>query len=175
MNGHILIITGPRASGKTTCSRTACDGLPGSLVLHVDDLFHSIIGQDRQRWDGREADLYALVLYHELLLTRRLAAEYDAIIVDATLLPDQLEPLVTGTDSPVFEILVLLPPLDTCLDHEHHAGRTVPARDDMVRSTWQDMQAWRTKEREHVTLAESSGYETLTTLALTVRNLIRLP
>ncbi|MDO9099327.1 MAG: hypothetical protein Q7V53_01085 [Caldisericota bacterium] len=172
MDGHVLVVTGPRASGKTTCSRTAHDGLPGSLLLHVDDLFHSIIGQDRGRWDGREADLYALVLYHELLLARRLAVECGVIIVDATLLPDQLEPLVTGTDPPIVEVLVLLPPLATCLDHETRTGRTVPACDDKVRTTWQEMQAWRTNAGEHVTLAEKTGYETLATLALVVQRLL---
>jgi hypothetical protein len=70
---------------------------------------------------------------------------------------------------------VLLPPLATCLDHETRPGRTVPACDDKVRTTWQEMQAWRTNTGQHVTLAEKTGYESLATLALVVQRLTRLP
>ena len=142
MNGSVILITGPRASGKTTCAERLHAAVPAATLLHVDDLFHAVIAQDRARWSGHEADLYAVVARHQLALAQELAGSGAVVILDGTILPRQLTPL---TDPPAIplDILVLLPPLDECLANEHRPSRTVSVQEDRVHATWQEMQEWR--------------------------------
>jgi predicted kinase len=143
MSAHVILVTGPRASGKSTFVAEVHQELAGSVLLHVDDLFHVVLAQDRNRWMGNEAELYAVVLQHQLALARDLAATCT-VIVDATVLPDQLGPLVNNPPTPALDVLVLLPSLEECLANEHRVTRTVPVREERVTATWQEMQEWRT-------------------------------
>jgi len=142
MNGSVILITGPRASGKSTCADSLHAVVPASILLHIDDLFHTVIAQDRARWNGHEADLYAVVARHQLALARELAGSGVTVILDGTILPHQLTPL---TDPPAvsLNIVALLPPLEECLANEHRPSRTVSAQEDRVRTTWREMQEWR--------------------------------
>ena len=94
MKTHVILITGPRAAGKSTFAAEVHRALVGSVLLRVDEPFHQVMAQDRSRWNGQEAALYAVVLYHQLALARDLALAGSCIIVDATVLPDQLAPLL---------------------------------------------------------------------------------
>src|SRR5664280_611592 len=143
MSTHVILITGPRAAGKSTFAAEVHQALVGSVLLHVDDLFHEVLVQDRNRWNGQEIDLYAVILRHQLGLARDLALAGSCVIVDATVLPDQLAPLVDNQPTPRLDVLALLPPLEECLANEHRATRTVPVREEKVITTWQEMQAWR--------------------------------
>jgi predicted kinase len=141
MSAHIILITGPRAAGKSTFAADVHRALVGSVILRVDEPFHQVMSQDRSRWNGQEVDLYAVVLRHQLALARDLAATCT-VIVDGTVLPDQLAPL-REKPAPEVSIIVLLPSLEECLANEHRATRTVPVREEKVTATWREMQEWR--------------------------------
>jgi predicted kinase len=171
MRAHVILITGPRASGKSTFAAEIHRALVGSVLLHVDDLFHEVMAQDRSRWDGQEADLYAVVLRHQLALARDLALEGSCVVVDATVLPDQLAPLVDNPPAPRLDVLVLLPSLEECLANEHRATRAVPVREEKVTATWHEMQAWRQVSGVPLQLVEESGAGRTATLSALVARL----
>ncbi len=142
MSGCIILITGPRAAGKSTLAAEVQHELRDAVLLHADEPFHWVLSQERSRWNGREIELYALVLRHQLTFARDLAATCH-VVVDATVLPDQLAPLLNNPPVPLLSVVALLPPLQECLANEHLPTRTVPVREEKVITTWQEMQAWR--------------------------------
>lgn len=164
MNAHVVLITGPRAAGKSTVAAEVQHQLPDAVLLHVDEPFHRVLSQQRSRWNGREIELYAMVLRHQLAFARDLAATCP-VIVDATVLPDQLAPLCVSPPAPLLTVLVLLPPLQECLAHEHQPTRTVPVREENVTATWNQMQAWRSMTEVPVHILD--GNEEQRTKALT--------
>jgi len=170
MSTHVILITGPRAAGKSTFAAEVHQALVGSVLLHVDDLFHEVLGQDRSRWNGQEADLYAVVLHHQLALARDLALEGCCVIVDATVLPGQLAPLL-DQPAPDISVVVLLPPLEECLANEHRATRTVPVREEKVTATWQEMQAWHTVTGVSVQVVDGCEVERRKALSVIVNQL----
>src|SRR5664280_1813498 len=170
MSTHVILITGPRAAGKSTFAAEVHQAVVGSVLLHVDDLFHEVLAQDPSRWNGQEADLYAVVLRHELALARDLALASSCVIVDATVLPNQLDP-VRETPAPDMSVVVLLPPLEECLTNEHRPTRTVPVREEKVTATWQEMQAWRTVTGVSVRIVDGDEVERGKALSAVVRQL----
>jgi len=142
----------------------------GSVLLHMDEPFHRVLVQDRTRWVGHEAELYAVVLRHQLALARDLALEGCCVIVDATVLPGQLAPLL-DQPAPDMSVVVLLPPLEECLTNEHRTTRTVPVREEKVTATWQEMQAWRTVAGVSVRIVEGLEIERRKALSAVVRQL----
>ena len=175
MSTHVILITGPRASGKSTFAAEVHQVLVGSVLLHMDEPFHQVLVQDRTRWMGHEAELYAVVLRHQLALARDLALESSCVIVDATVLPDQLAPLVDNPPAPGLDIVVLLPSLEDCLTNEHRTTRTVPVREEKVATTWRQMQAWRTVIGVSVRIVEGLEVERRKTLSLIVKQLQQAP
>jgi hypothetical protein len=171
MSSHVILITGPRAAGKSTFAAEVHRALVGSVLLHVDDLFHEVLAQDRNRWMGNEVELYAVILRHQLALARDLALEGGCVIVDSTVLPDQLGPLVDNPPTPGLDVLVLLPSLEECLANEHRATRTVPVRQEKVTATWQEMQEWRTVTVVSVRFVDGDEVERRKTLSLIVKQL----
>lgn len=172
MSAHVILVTGPRASGKSTFAAELHGALVGSVLLHVDDLFHGVLAQDRSRWNGQEADLYAVVLRHQLALARDLAVTCR-VIIDGTVLPNQLAPLVDNPPAPRLDVLVLLPSLEECLANEHRATRTVPVREENVTATWQEMQAWRQVSGVPLQLVEQSGAGRTAALSVLIARLQR--
>ena len=170
MSTHVILITGPRAAGKSTFAAEVHQAVVGSVLLHVDDLFHEVLAQDRSRWNGQEIDLYAVILRHELGLARDLALAGSCVIVDATVLPDQLAPL-RETPAPNVSVVVLLPSLEECLANEHRATRAVPVREEKVATTWHQMQAWRTVTGVSVWIVEGLEVERRKALSAVVRQL----
>src|SRR5664280_587940 len=170
MSTHVILITGPRAAGKSTFAAEVHRALVGSVLLHVDDPFHEVLVQDRSRWTGNEVELYAVVLRHQLALARDLALEGCCVIVDATVLPGQLAPLV-DQPAPDMSVVVLLPPLEECLTNEHRPTRTVPVREEKVTATWQEMQAWRTVTGVSVRIVEGLEVERRKALSAVVKQL----
>ena len=158
MSTHVTLITGPRAAGKSTFAAEVHRALVSSVLLHVDDLFHQVLAQDRNRWVGHEAELYAVILRHQLGLARDLALTGNCIIVDATVLPHQLAPL-RERPAPTLTVVVLLPSLEECLANEHQATRTVPVQVEKVTVTWQEMQEWRTATGVPVRIVDGSEVE----------------
>ena len=175
MNAYVILITGPRASGKSTFAAEVHRALVGSVLLHVDDPFHEVLVQDRSRWNGQEIDLYAVILRHELGLARDLALAGSCVIVDATVLPGQLAPLVDNPPAPGLDIVVLLPSLEDCLANEHRPTRTVPVREEKVTTTWQEMQAWRTVTGASVQIVDGCEVERRETLSVIVKQLQQAP
>jgi len=171
MSTHVILITGPRAAGKSTFAAEVHRALVGSVLLHVDDPFHEVLVQDRSRWTGNEVELYAVVLRHQLALARDLALEGCCVIVDATVLPGQLAPLVDNPPAPRLDVLVLLPSLEECLANEHRTTRTVPVREEKVTATWQEMQAWRTVTGVPVRIVDGPEVEHRETLSVIVKQL----
>ena len=171
MSSQVILITGPRAAGKSMFAADVHQALTGSVLLHVDDLFHEVLVQDRSRWNGQEADLYAVILRHELGLARDLALAGNCVIVDATVLPDQLTPLVDNQPTPRLDVLALLPSLEECLANEHRPTRTVPVREEKVTAIWQEMQAWRTVTGVSVWIVEGLEVERRKGLSAVVRQL----
>ena len=171
MSSHVILITGPRAAGKSTFAAEVHRALVGSVLLHVDDLFHEVLAQDRNRWMGNEVELYAVILPHQLALARDLALAGSCVIVDATVLPNQLAPLVDNPSEPRFDVLVLLPSLEECLANEHRATRTVPVREEKVTATWQEMQAWRMATGASVQIVDGCEVERRETLSVIVKQL----
>lgn len=149
------MITGPRAAGKSTFAAGIHRTLVGSILLHVDEPFHRVMDENRERWAGNEIELYDIVLRHQLGLARDLAMAGSYVIVDATVLPDQLAPL-REMPAPDISIIVLLPSLEDCLANEHRATRMVPVREEKVAATWQKMQAWRQVSDVSVQLIEEN-------------------
>lgn len=170
MSTHVILITGPRAAGKSTFAAELHQDLAGSVLLRVDEPFHQVMAQDRSRWNGQEADLYAVVLRHQLALARDLALEDCCVIVDATVLPGQLAPLL-DQPAPDMSVVVLLPPLEECLTNEHRPTRTVPVREEKVTATWQEMQEWRTVTGVSVRIVEGLEVERRKALSAVVRQL----
>jgi predicted kinase len=170
MSTHVILITGPRAAGKSTFAAELHQDLAGSVLLRVDEPFHQVMAQDRSRWNGQEADLYAVVLRHQLALARDLALEGCCVIVDATVLPGQLAPLL-DQPAPDMSVVVLLPPLEDCLTNEHRTTRTVPVREEKVTTTWQEMQAWRTVTGVSVRIVEGLEIERRKALSAVVKQL----
>ena len=170
MSTHVILITGPRAAGKSTFAIEVHRALVGSVLLRVDEPFHQVMAQDRSRWNGQEADLYAVVLRHELALARDLALAGSCVIVDATVLPDQLAPL-RETPAPDVSVIALLPSLEECLANEHRTTRTVPVREEKVTATWQEMQEWRTVAGVSVRIVDGCEVERRETLSAVVRQL----
>jgi predicted kinase len=170
MSAQVILITGPRAAGKSTFAAKIHQAAVGSILLRVDESFHQVMAQDRSRWNGQEADLYAVVLRHQLALARDLALEGCCVIVDATVLPGQLAPLL-DQPAPDISVAVLLPPLEECLANEHRATRTVPVREEKVTATWQEMQAWRTVTGVSVRIVEGLEVERRKALSAVVRQL----
>ena len=170
MSTHVILITGPRAAGKSTFAAELHQDLAGSVLLRVDEPFHQVMAQDRSRWNGQEADLYAVVLRHQLALARELALEGCCVIVDATVLPGQLAPLL-DQPAPDMSVVVLLPPLEDCLTNEHRTTRTVPVREEKVTTTWQEMQAWRTVTGVSVRIVEGLEIERRKALSAVVKQL----
>ncbi|HEX7608649.1 MAG TPA: AAA family ATPase [Candidatus Cryosericum sp.] len=170
MSTHVILITGPRAAGKSTFAAELHQDLAGSVLLRVDEPFHQVMAQDRSRWNGQEADLYAVILRHQLAHARDLALEGSCVVVDATVLPNQLDP-VRETPAPDVSVVVLLPSLEECLANEHRATRTVPVREEKVTSTWQEMQAWRTVTGVSVRIVEGLEVERRKALSAVVRQL----
>ena len=158
MNAHVILITGPRAAGKSTFAADVHGALATSILLRVDEPFHQVLAQDRNRWVGHEAELYAVILRHQLGLARDLALTGNCIIVDATVLPHQLAPL-QETPVPSLTVVVLLPSLEECLANEHRATRTVPVQVEKVTVTWQEMQEWRTATGVPVRIVDGSEVE----------------
>jgi hypothetical protein len=126
--------------------------------------------ENRDRWMGKEIELYAMVLRHQLALARDLALAGSCVIVDATVLPDQLGPL-RETPVPDVNIIVLLPSLEDCLTNEHRATRTVPVREERAITTWQEMQAWRQVRGVSLQLVEESGIGRSATLSALIARL----
>jgi len=174
MSTHVILITGPRAAGKSTFATEVHRALVGSVLLRVDEPFHQVMAQDRSRWDGQEADLYAVVLRHQLGLARDLALAGSCVIVDATVLPDQLDP-VRETPAPDVSVVVLLPSLEECLANEHRTTRTVPVREEKVTATWQEMQEWRTVTGVSVRIVDGCEVERRETLSVIVKQLQQAP
>jgi predicted kinase len=170
MSAYVILITGPRAAGKSTFAAEVHRALVGSVLLHVDDPFHEVLVQDRSRWTGNEVELYAVVLRHQLALARDLALEGCCVIVDATVLPGQLAPLL-DQPAPDMSVVVLLPPLEECLTNEHRPTRTVPVREEKVTATWQEMQEWRTVTGVSVRIVEELEVERRKALSAVVRQL----
>jgi predicted kinase len=170
MSSHVILITGPRASGKSTFAAEVHQALVGSVLLHMDEPFHRVLVQDRTRWVGHEAELYAVVLHHQLALARDLALEGSCVVVDATVLPNQLDP-VRETPAPDVSVVVLLPSLEECLANEHRTTRVVPVREEKVTATWQEMQAWRTVTGASVRIVEGLEVERRKALSAVVRQL----
>jgi len=175
MSSHVILITGPRAAGKSTFAAEVHRALVGSVLLHVDDLFHEVLAQDRNRWMGNEVELYAVILHHQLALARDLALAGSCVIVDATVLPNQLAPLVDNPSEPRFDVLVLLPSLEECLANERRATRTVPVREEKVTATWQEMQKWCTVTVVSVHFVDGDEVERRKTLSLIVKQLQQAP
>ena len=171
MNVHVILITGPRAAGKSTFAAEVHQALVGSVLLHMDEPFHRVLVQDRTRWMGHEAELYAVILRHQLALARDLALAGSCVIVDATVLPNQLAPLVDNPPAPGLDIVVLLPSLEDCLANEHRPTRTVPVREEKVTATWQEMQEWRTVTGVSVRIVEGLEVERRKALSAVVRQL----
>jgi len=174
MSSQVILITGPRAAGKSTFAAEVHRALVGSVLLHVDDLFHEVLVQDRNRWNGQEIDLYAVILRHELALARDLALEGSCVIVDATVLPDQLSPL-RETPAPDVSVIVLLPSLEECLENEHRPTRTVPVREEKVTATWQEMQEWRRVTGASIQAVDGCEVERRETLSAIVKQLQQAP
>jgi len=175
MSTRVILITGPRASGKSTFAAEVHRALVGSVLLHVDDLFHEVLAQDRNRWMGNEVELYAVILRHQLGLARDLAMAGSCVIVDATILPDQLAPLVDNPPAPGLDIVVLLPSLEECLANEHRMTRTVPVREEKVTATWQEMQEWRRVTGASVQVVDGCEVERRETLSVIVKQLQQAP
>jgi len=173
MSTHVILITGPRAAGKSTFAAEVHETLAGSVLLHVDDLFHQVLAQQRARWDGREAELYAIVLRHQLALARDLAT-IGTVIVDGTVLPSDLAPLLERS-APDVKVVVLLPSLEQCLCYEHRATRTVPVREEKVRMTWLEMQGWRDLKGVPVQIIDGTEVERRKALAAAVDQLQQAP
>ena len=171
MSAHVILITGPRAAGKSTFAAEVHRALVSSVLLHVDDLFHQVLAQDRNRWMGKEIELYAIVLHHQLALARDLALKSSYVVVDATVLPNQLAPLVDLPPAPQLTIVVLLPSLEECLANEHRTIRTVPVREEKVTATWQEMQAWRMATGASVQIVDGCEVERRKALSAVVRQL----
>jgi predicted kinase len=174
MSTHVILITGPRAAGKSTFATEVHQVVVGSVLLHVDDLFHEVLAQDRSRWNGQEIDLYAMILRHELALARDLALEGCCIIVDATVLPDQFSPLCE-TPAPDVSVIVLLPSLEECLANEHRMTRTVPVREEKVTTTWKEMQEWHRVTGASVQVVDGCEVERRETLSVIVKQLQQAP
>jgi predicted kinase len=170
MSTHVILITGPRAAGKSTFAAEVHQALVGSVLLHMDEPFHRVLAQDRTRWMGSEVELYAVILRHQLALARDLALEGSCVVVDATVLPNQLDP-VRETPAPDVSVVVLLPSLEECLANEHRATRTVPVREEKVIATWQEMQAWRTVTGVSVQIVEGLEVERRKALSAVVNQL----
>jgi len=172
MGAHVILITGPRASGKSTFAAELHQDVAGSVLLRVDEPFHRAMDENRDRWDGKEIELYGIVLRHWLALGRDLAVAGGCVVVDATVLPDQLAPL---RETPALDvsIIVLLPSLEECLANEHRASRTVPVREEKVRATWQEMQAWRHVSGVPLQLVEDYGVSRTAALSALVARLQR--
>ncbi|HEY5000864.1 MAG TPA: AAA family ATPase [Candidatus Cryosericum sp.] len=171
MSAHVILITGPRAAGKSTFAAEVHRALVGSVLLHVDDLFHEVLVQDPNRWMGKEIELYAIVLHHQLALARDLALKSSYVVVDATVLPNQLAPLVDLPPAPQLTIVVLLPSLEECLANEHRTTRVVPVREEKVTATWQEMQAWRMATGAFVQIVDGCKVERRETLSVIVNQL----
>jgi predicted kinase len=174
MSAQVIVITGPRASGKSTFSDEVHETLPESILLHVDEPFHHVMDENRNRWMGKEIKLYGMVLRHQLGLARDLALGGSCVIVDATVLPDQLAPLL---ETPVLNVsvVVLLPSLEECLENEHRATRTVPVREEKVTATWQEMQEWHTVTGVSVRIVEGLEVERRKVLSVVVKQLQQAP
>jgi len=158
MNAHVILITGPRAAGKSTFAADVHGALAASILLRVDEPFHQVLAQDRNRWMGHEAELYSVILRHQLGLARDLALTGNCIIVDATVLPHQLAPL-RERPAPTLTVVVLLPSLEECLANEHRATRTITVQVEKVTVTWQEMQEWRTATGVPVRIVDGSEVE----------------
>src|SRR5664279_1317517 len=117
MRTQVILITGPRAAGKSTFAAEVHQALVGSILLRVDEPFHQVMDENREQWAGKEIGLYAVVLRHQLALARDLALAGSCVIVDATVLPGQLAPLL-DQPAPDMSVVVLLPPLEDCLTNE---------------------------------------------------------
>ena len=153
MSAQVILITGPRAAGKSTFAAELHQGVVGSILLRVDVPFHQLMGENRDRWAGKEIELYAIVLRHQLGLARDLALAGTCVIVDATVLPEQVAPL-RETPAPDVTIIVLLPSLEECLTNEHRAARAVPVQEEKVTTTWRQMQEWRRLDQDFVHILE---------------------
>ena len=171
MSSHVILITGPRAAGKSTFAAEVHRALVGSVLLHVDEPFHQVMDENREQWAGKEIGLYAMVLRHQLALARDLALEGSCVVVDGTVLPDQLASLVDNPPAPRLDVLVLLPSLEECLVNEHRTTRTVPVREEKVTATWQEMQAWRTVTGVSVRIVDGDEVERGKALSAVVRQL----
>ena len=170
MTSHVILITGPRAAGKSTFAAEAHRALVESVLLSVDELFHQVMDDNRDQWAGKEIELYAVVLRHQLGLARDLALAGSRVIVDATVLSGQLASL-QETPAPDTSIIVLLPSLEECLANEHRATRTVPVREDKVTTTWHEMQEWRSVTEVPVWIVDGSEVERRRTLSAVVKQL----
>ncbi|HZL83667.1 MAG TPA: AAA family ATPase [Candidatus Deferrimicrobium sp.] len=170
MSTQVILITGPRAAGKSTFAAEVHQALVGSVLLHVDEPFHQVMDENREQWAGKEIGLYAVILRHQLALARDLALEGSCVVVDATVLPNQLDP-VRETPAPDVSVVVLLPSLEECLANEHRATRTVPVREEKVTATWQEMQEWRRVTGVSVRIVEGLEVERRKALSTVVNQL----
>ena len=174
MSAQVIVITGPRAAGKSTFAADAHRVLVSSVLLDVDEPFHQVMDQNRDQWAGREIDLYAIILRHELALARDLALAGTCVIVDGTVLPDRLAPLLE-TPTPEASVIVLLPSLEECLVNERRATRTVPVREEKVTATWQEMQAWHRETGVPVRILDGNEEERREALAAALEQLKQAP
>jgi predicted kinase len=168
MGAHVILITGPRASGKSTFAAEVHRELAGSVLLHVDEPFHQVMDENRDRWQGKEIELYDMVLRHQLALARDLGLAGSCVVVDATVLPHQLAPL-RETPTPDVSVIVLLPSLEECLANERRATRTVPVREEKVTTTWHQMQEWRWATGVPVRIVDGAEVERRKALSALVR------
>ncbi|MCX6098213.1 MAG: AAA family ATPase [Caldiserica bacterium] len=175
MGAHVILITGPRASGKSTFAAEVHRELASSVLLHVDEPFHQVMDQNREQWTGREVELYAIILRHELALARDLALAGTCVVVDGTVLPDQLTPLVDDPPAPDLSVVVLLLSLEDCLANEHRTTRTVPVREEKVTTTWHQMQEWRLVTGVPVRILDGNEAECRRALAAVLKQLQQAP
>jgi predicted kinase len=175
MSAQVILITGPRAAGKSTFAAEVHRALVGSVLLHVDEPFHQVMDENREHWAGKEIGLYAMVLHHQLTLARDLALAGSCVIIDATVLPDQLASLVDNPPAPQLTIVVLLPSLEECLANEHRTTRVVPVREEKVTATWKEMQEWRRVTGASVQVVDGCEVERRETLSVIVKQLQQAP
>jgi cytidylate kinase len=122
MRGEPIVITGPPGAGKSTLSASLADLYEPSALVEGDAFFAFLRRGYIEPWKPASHEQNTAVVEAAAAATGRLAAQVS-VIYDGVVGPWFLPEFLAASGASALHYVVLLPPIEVCLNRvEHRAG-----------------------------------------------------